>query len=33
MKSITININDNQLADKVLWLLEHFQKGVKDKKT
>jgi len=25
MKSITINIKDNQLADKVLWLLEHFQ--------
>ncbi|MCP5098014.1 MAG: hypothetical protein GY943_20900 [Chloroflexi bacterium] len=25
MKTITINIKDNQLADKVLWLLEHFQ--------
>ncbi len=25
MKSITIHIKDNQLADKVLWLLEHFQ--------
>ncbi len=25
MKSITINIKDNQLADKVLWLLEYFQ--------
>ena len=25
MKSITINIKDKQLADKVLWLLEHFQ--------
>ncbi len=25
MRSITINIKDEQLADKVLWFLERFQ--------
>ncbi|HID50915.1 MAG TPA: hypothetical protein EYP41_02615 [Anaerolineae bacterium] len=25
MESIIINIKDRQLADKILWLLEHFQ--------
>ncbi len=25
MQSITININNNKLADKVTWLLEHFK--------
>ncbi len=25
MQSITINVKDKQLADKVTWLLEHFQ--------
>lgn len=25
MQSITINVKDHQLADKVTWLLEHFQ--------
>jgi len=26
MKTITININDEKLADKVTWLLEHLKK-------
>ena len=26
MKSITININNDKLVDKVTWLLEHFKK-------
>ncbi|HIJ23979.1 MAG: hypothetical protein HON68_01990 [Gammaproteobacteria bacterium] len=26
MQSITININNDQLVDKVTWLLEHFRK-------
>ncbi len=25
MQSITININNDKLADKVTWLLEHFK--------
>nr|VFK25740.1 MAG: hypothetical protein BECKMB1821G_GA0114241_101550 [Candidatus Kentron sp. MB]VFK29729.1 MAG: hypothetical protein BECKMB1821I_GA0114274_101149 [Candidatus Kentron sp. MB]VFK74886.1 MAG: hypothetical protein BECKMB1821H_GA0114242_101149 [Candidatus Kentron sp. MB] len=25
MQSITININDDKLVDKVTWLLEHFK--------
>ena len=25
MKSITININNDKLVDKVTWLLEHFK--------
>jgi hypothetical protein len=25
MKSLTINIKDDSLMDKVLWLLEHFK--------
>ena len=25
MKSITININNAKLADKIIWLLEHFK--------
>lgn len=25
MQSITININNDKLADKVIWLLEHFK--------
>nr|VFJ48167.1 MAG: hypothetical protein BECKFM1743C_GA0114222_100564 [Candidatus Kentron sp. FM]VFJ48233.1 MAG: hypothetical protein BECKFM1743A_GA0114220_100568 [Candidatus Kentron sp. FM]VFK07526.1 MAG: hypothetical protein BECKFM1743B_GA0114221_100436 [Candidatus Kentron sp. FM] len=25
MPSITININDDKLVDKVIWLLEHFK--------
>jgi len=25
MQSITINVKDRKLADKVTWLLEHFQ--------
>ncbi len=26
MQTITINVKDEALVDKVLWLLEHFQK-------
>ncbi len=26
MKTITINVKDESLVDKVLWLLEHFKK-------
>ena len=25
MQSITININDDKLVDKITWLLEHFK--------